>query len=326
MVRILSLLLSYIVFWCLLDTLHAFDSVAIVQRRLTAPPYVSYSYSYSTRCRGWLPPRPRGVIAPADGATRREIRSQSVRCQSNRNADLDGSDRGNNNNRLTRFMQQLMTLPLRLWARFQLLSNKAKRIVVANLFMVTVTCGFVATRAYQTHAVSSRPLEIAYSSFLDLVDQQQRSKNDPVIDRVRIGNDRISFRIYRERASSSNKEKATSSSSPFVTAYTKKVSASQELVTTLRKSDITFAAAPQPRPSVVGLSVRSFLLTFYFVILWRLYRTLSGATGTRSGDAPGKLAKASDLPLASFEDIQGEREFSGPDHFSVVLSFTCFFA
>jgi len=41
------------------------------------------------------------------------------------------------------------------------------------------------------------------------------------------------------------------------------------------------------------------------LILWRLYQTVSGAGGGSSKDVPGKLARASDLPMASFDDIQG---------------------
>jgi cell division protease FtsH len=92
---------------------------------------------------------------------------------------------------------------------------------------------------------------------------------------------------------------------PYRSAYTRKVSASQELVDKLRKSDISFSALPQPKTSVVGLAVRTFMLSFYFLILWRLYRTVSNAGGNSSKDVPGKLAQTSDLPLASFDDIQG---------------------
>ena len=86
--------------------------------------------------------------------------------------------------------------------------------------------------------------------------------------------------------------------------YCEIVSASPELVNFLRKHDISFAAAPAPKPSVLVLAARSMAITFYLLILWRLYTTVSGG-GARGSDSPGKLARKSDLPLASFDDIQG---------------------
>jgi cell division protease FtsH len=41
---------------------------------------------------------------------------------------------------------------------------------------------------------------------------------------------------------------------------------------------------------------------FYIWFLFRLYKTMAGGRGS---DTPGKLAKMSDLPMASFDDIQG---------------------
>jgi ATP-dependent Zn protease len=85
--------------------------------------------------------------------------------------------------------------------------------------------------------------------------------------------------------------------------YTRKVDASAELVDTLRRNGIPFAAAPQPRVDTAGMALRSVILGFYMLILWRMYRTFSGNSG--SGDVPGKLASRSTLPLASFNEIQG---------------------
>jgi len=254
--------------------------------------------------------------------------------------------------------------PSSLRARFRALSAKAKRVVVVQLLLFAFAFGSVARVAVTTSgrgggggggiaAASRRPVEISYSSFLDLVEQQQNraagigkssSSSSPVVDRVRIGNDRIVFRLYRNAddqqreqqqlatagaaqpkkrllpglpLSRSPKSEATAAEAavaakqrvqrprPYLTAYTKKVSASPELLELLRKNDIPFAAAPSSASTLV-FAGRSFFVTFYFLILWRLYKTVSGAAGTDSSkDAPGKLAQTSDLPMASFDEIQG---------------------
>ena len=43
----------------------------------------------------------------------------------------------------------------------------------------------------------------------------------------------------------------------------------------------------------------------YFVILFRFYKAVSGANGGGKDDTPGKLAQTTDLPMASFDEIQG---------------------
>jgi ATP-dependent metalloprotease FtsH len=52
------------------------------------------------------------------------------------------------------------------------------------------------------------------------------------------------------------------------------------------------------------MALRSFMVAFYCLILFRLYQSISGASGAGNKDVPGKLA-SSDLPMASFEEIQG---------------------
>jgi ATP-dependent metalloprotease FtsH len=76
-------------------------------------------------------------------------------------------------------------------------------------------------------------------------------------------------------------------------------------VSQLRSNDISFAAAATPRASTLALALRTIMITFYFLILYRLYKTVSGNMGGK-GDAPGKLAVSNDLlPRASFDEIQG---------------------
>jgi hypothetical protein len=263
----------------------------------------------------------------------------------------------------------------RLKAWFRGLSSRARLVVAAQLVAL---CLAVAAAERGAHvrssyggpggiAASRRSIEVSYSSFLDLVEQQQQPQPNqnrgqppagraqaagpaavPVMDQVRIGADRIVYRLHRpalapaappstpvalgtslpsdggtagrrtaipprllQRQRRAQQQRPNQQAPGFVTAYTRKVSASPELVRVLRENGVPFAAASQAPASVLGLAVRSFLATLYFMILWRLYQTISGATGgggmggSSLKDSPGKLARASELPLASFDDIQG---------------------
>lgn len=235
-----------------------------------------------------------------------------------------------------------MNFQARQAARFLALSKRSKRIVVANILFAAVACGGL-TRNIVSQNAPPRPIEVSYSSFMDLVEQQEQldstSKssavgNVPVMDQVRIGTDKIVYRLYRNvngqqpeapvvkgkqtrsgRAAARNLKRQQQQ--PYLTAYTRKIPASQELVSTLRKSDITFTAANAPRASVVNTAVRTFMIMFYFVILWRLYQQVSGGGAGGAGgmggskDTPGKLAQVNDLPMASFEDIMGIDQAKG---------------
>mmetsp|Transcript_21673 Transcript_21673/g.60164 ORF Transcript_21673/g.60164 Transcript_21673/m.60164 type:complete len:766 (+) Transcript_21673:138-2435(+) len=103
-----------------------------------------------------------------------------------------------------------------------------------------------------------------------------------------------------------------------IRAYTRQLpsTTSPELLAKLKQHQIGFSAMAMDATSAtttakssnaLGNVLRTAMAAFYCLILWRFYRTLSNATGNQSSDSPGKLANdaASDLPLASFEDIQG---------------------
>jgi ATP-dependent Zn protease len=170
--------------------------------------------------------------------------------------------------------------------------------------------------------VSSRgpppSVEISYSSFLDLIEAQGKLDAPVTMDQVRVGADRIMYRLYRSpdstadrlslelpTMSSSSAQKLSRQRHPYLAAYTRKVSASQELVEKFRENKISFAAATAPRASSIGLVLRTAMVAFYFLILFRIYRTVSSAGGNSKSDVPGKLAQTSDLPRASFDEIQG---------------------
>eukprot|EP00546_Thalassionema_frauenfeldii_P013103 CAMPEP_0178928012 /NCGR_PEP_ID=MMETSP0786-20121207/19591_1 /TAXON_ID=186022 /ORGANISM="Thalassionema frauenfeldii, Strain CCMP 1798" /LENGTH=446 /DNA_ID=CAMNT_0020603677 /DNA_START=453 /DNA_END=1793 /DNA_ORIENTATION=- len=131
---------------------------------------------------------------------------------------------------------------------------------------------------------------------------------------VKIGSDRIGFQLAR--GSTSEQRKALQSlrqgkeidagiSIPLRAAYTRKVAASPELISYLRQNKIPFRALTGvSNTSLVALSLRALLMTFYLFYMWRVLKAMTGGGGG-AGNSPGKLAKVSELPLASFDDIQG---------------------
>jgi ATP-dependent Zn protease len=172
----------------------------------------------------------------------------------------------------------------------------------------TLIIGSLGRKVYVKHshhgpASTGPPIELPYSSFLDLVDQAGSKKGGTttsvvVVDNVRIGPDRIIYRL--------TKEATADSESKIMVAYSRKVAASPELIQHLRSNEIPFMAAPQPRTNSLAVVARTAMLAFYMLILFRMYKSFGGNKAGGSGDTPGKLAStSSSLPLASFNDIQG---------------------
>jgi hypothetical protein len=231
-----------------------------------------------------------------------------------------------------RMLRRLLSFRSRVYTRFQALPRKAKRVVLVQWAILLFMFGAVGRNVYSVRGPAPA-VEIPYSRFLDLVEQQQSTEAGvPIMNQVRISTDRIIYRLYPNNPSPAETEatepvpefdgkaakrlakprrflvqrKRTKKVQPFVTAYTRKVPASPELVSIFRQSDVHFTAAPQTRSSTAAIVLRSAMAAFYFLILYRLYSSVSNAGGGQGKkDVPGKLAQASDLPLANFDEIQG---------------------
>jgi hypothetical protein len=211
---------------------------------------------------------------------------------------------------------KLVQTVLRFRARFLALTPKAKRMTIVKFFLIFLLSSTVTNRVVSQNT-APRPIEISYSSFLDLVERQAVDSNNnvPKIDQVRIGTDRILYRLHRTTESSngrSNKQESATRPAPkqrqqssFVQAYTRKVSASPELVQKLRTNDVPFSAAAAPPASIVALTVRSFFVVFYLLIMFRMYKAMSRNMGGDKSDSPGKLADNGNLSRATFDEIQG---------------------
>lgn len=218
---------------------------------------------------------------------------------------------------LQKSVKKLNAARARFVARFQALSPRAKRIATINMCVLVFMFGGI-TKSVVSSRGPPPSVEISYSSFLDLIEAQGKLDAPVTMDQVRVGADRIMYRLYRSpdstadrlslelpTMSSSSAQKLSRQRHPYLAAYTRKVSASQELVEKFRENKISFAAATAPRASSIGLVLRTAMVAFYFLILFRIYRTVSSAGGNSKSDVPGKLAQTSDLPRASFDEIQG---------------------
>jgi hypothetical protein len=283
--RLIGLLLCSTALCSLPTTLHGFQLPQQLQSpyQLTAPLSRLQSPS-SLRNQQFQCPRPLSPLfsSPDDGLTPNNNRGKRLILA------------------VRRALTRVATFPVRFATAFTKLSRRAKTLVVVQMFILTLVIGSLGKQVYskvQTGGTSAPPIELAYSNFLDLVEQSGSTKKDAVkVDNVRIGPDRISYRLTKETVS--DEEKARQ-----MIAYTRKVSASPDLIQHLRSNEIPFAAAPQARANNIAVVARTAILGFYMLILIRMYKSFSGNSG--AGDIPGKLAGPSSGPLASFTDIQG---------------------
>ncbi len=270
--------------------------------------------------------------------------------------------------------RKALMLLLSCMTKFMALSRRAKRLVLAQVFLVMMLCALVVgpqtlgkvTSSHHRLSSNKTPIEIPYSSFLNLLRDQQQQQQAQVppspttpmtITNVLIGKEKITFQIDRDAlysptllsatsnptassttttskknptSSSSlsssattskstrhhNKKKKTlSPSSQLATAFTRHVPASPELVQLLHQHQVPFAAASTQSATIFSMALRSFLVTFYMLILWRMYRAVSGkGGGGTSTDSVGKLASNNNNLFGTsgdgnkpvtFDDIEG---------------------
>ena len=227
------------------------------------------------------------------------------------------SNKGKRNNPFGVFRKALNKISVSLTrasATFSSLSRRAKAIICVQLLVVTLLFGGFARNANARKA--SIPVELPFSQFMDIVETQSAARTGAasakgdelhILD-LKIGSDTLGFQIARggtpEQIKALREYKDGKNPSvpiPSRAAYTRKVSASPELIDYLRRNQIPFRAASMSNASLMGMAARGLLLTFYLFYMLRMMKTMSG--GGESG--PGKLANLSGLPLASFSDVQG---------------------
>jgi len=144
---------------------------------------------------------------------------------------------------------------------------------------------------------------------MDLIEQQKGSPNDVHILDLKVGEDRLGFNIARGSSPAQIKAlqqykqgKNPSVPIPSRAAYTRKIAASPELIDYLRRNRIPFRAETKvSNASLASLTARGALMSFYLFYMWKIMKSMNGG----GSSAPGKLANLSDLPNASFNEIQG---------------------
>jgi cell division protease FtsH len=176
-----------------------------------------------------------------------------------------------------------------------------------------------------TKLAASRPVEVSYSTFLDLVAVNGKGhtpgKNPALLlDNVIISKDKIAFRIISdiEKHASAVRNKQLVQSNdvstrpvPLVsrTIYTIKPYASDTLISTLHEHDVPFRAASTHTANTIATVTRLSIFAIYMLFLRRMYQTMSGGgSNSKNGEVPGKLATFNDnetSKIISFDDIEG---------------------
>lgn len=238
-----------------------------------------------------------------------------------------------------RFFSPIRSIPktlARFRARFAAWPTRIKRLFAIQIFMMSLLFGYMAQKVYSSSRyVAPPPVEVSYSSFLDVLERQKVDAGTlvPTMTNVRIGEDRIQYRLERIPApindnndketinnnnnnriqleipsiSNRNLQKILRQQKPdrlsYLSAFTRTVTAPPGLIQQLRDNGISFTAMTvSSTPSVVALTIKSLMTTFYFFFLYRFYKSM---TGRGKSDSPGKLAQANALASASFDDIEG---------------------
>lgn len=245
--------------------------------------------------------------------TRNHLKSRNSALFSNAdNGNRSEQDKPNKRNPLILLQKAISRFTsnwIRFIARFRGMSRRAKIYVMTQCSILLLILGMFGRSTYLKYynpssASSSPPIEIPYSTFLDFSEGKHK---DIKITNLLIGPERIGFKLLKvdteeqRRALEGKLSQDTQVEIPQRSAFTRKISASPDLLSHLRNHNMPFSAAPT-KPNYAAMSLRTVLISFYALLLLRMYRTMSGGGG---GNTPGKLATPGNVESASFHDIEG---------------------
>ena len=215
------------------------------------------------------------------------------------------------------------TAPNKFLAFYSRLTKKGKIILAMQLMSLGLLMGAAAKTATTAKAnQANRPVEVSYSTFLDLVDvngKGHKPGKHPALklDNVIISKDRVGFRVVTDKEKHelalTDKKLVQKEDVSIIepaeskrTIYAMKPLASQELIETLREHEVPFRAASTKGANTAANVARFSIFFVYLLFLSRMYKAMGGGgTGSGSG-APGKLATFSPgEPLVKFDDIEG---------------------
>ena len=216
------------------------------------------------------------------------------------------------------------TAPAKFMAYYRRLTKKGKIILAMQLMTLGLLMGAAAkTTATAKTNQANRPVEVSYSTFLDLVDvngKGHKPGKHPALklDNVIISKDRVGFRVVTDKEKHElalidkklvQKEDVSviAPAESTRTIYAMKPMASQELIETLREHEVPFRAASTKGANTAANVARFSIFLVYLLFLSRMYKAMGGGGGTGGGSgAPGKLATFTPgEALVKFDDIEG---------------------
>ncbi|KAL7547440.1 hypothetical protein ACHAWF_010733, partial [Thalassiosira exigua] len=226
---------------------------------------------------------------------------------------------------------RVATLPSRLRGRYSQLSGRGRILFLTQVLAFGALLGLGASRVADVRnkgAAATRPVEVGYSTFLDLVDASGTGHapgRNPALklESVVISKDRVGFRVASDddaHAEALLDKKLVASDDVSVrpvpanrrSLYALRPPAPQELLDRLRERRVPFRAASTAGANNLATLARASIFVIYVLFLGRMYRAMGGGGGGGGGaggmsGAPGKLAtfSAEDGPMVTFEDIEG---------------------
>ena len=222
------------------------------------------------------------------------------------------------------FISLVITAPSKFKLYYEKLTRRSKIILSIQLLALGLMFGMgLKTTSDGRSRSANRPVEVSYSTFLDLVDVNGKGhtpgKNPALkLENVVISKDRVGFKVITDaekHAKALLDKKLVQANDVSVrpitlsqkTIYAMKPIASQDLIDKLRENEVPFRAASTKASNGMATAARVSIFAVYLLFLRKMYQTMSGRGGSGSGsEAPGKLATFSQGDsLVSFADIEG---------------------
>lgn len=223
------------------------------------------------------------------------------------------------------FTNFFMTAPSKFKLYYGKLTTRSKIIFSMQLLALGLIFGMgLKTSSDVRYRSANRPLEVSYSTFLDLVDVNGKGHlpgKYPALklENVIISKDRVGFKVITDaekHAKAILDKKLVQANDVSVrpialsqkSIYAMKPPASQDLIDKLRENEVPFRAASTKASNGIATAARVSMFALYVLFLRKMYQTMSGrGGGSGSGsEAPGKLATFSQgETLISFDDIEG---------------------
>ncbi len=223
------------------------------------------------------------------------------------------------------FAELVFNAPAAFKSYYEKLTMRGKITLGVQLLALGLVLGMGIKSSSDAHSkTANRPVEVSYSTFLDLVDVNGKGhtpgKNPALkLENVVISKDRVVFKVITDaekHARALLNEKLVQNNDVSVrpiplsqqSIYSMKPYASQDLIDRLREHNVAFrAASTQVSNNMANIS-RLSILAVYLLFLRKMYQTMSGGGSGRNGgsEAPGKLATFSPgESMVKFEDIEG---------------------